>query len=66
MEVRFGYQHALNGLALQLNPREAKKITSLFGVIGIKRERLEQLSSDSTSPFMEATALSGGPHSAIG
>ena len=43
---KYEYQHAINGFALELSAEEAKKFSSMDGVLSVQKEKFEQLLTD--------------------
>ncbi|WP_217639065.1 S8 family serine peptidase [Colwellia chukchiensis] len=43
---KYEYQHAINGFALELSADEAKKLSSMEGVLSVQKEKYEQLLTD--------------------
>lgn len=61
MRVRYEYQHAFNGFAVELSPEEAKALASVDGVKNVERERYEVLDTDVGPQWINAQKIWRGP-----
>ncbi|MCZ6616532.1 MAG: S8 family serine peptidase [Gammaproteobacteria bacterium] len=61
IDVKFTYQHALNGVAMVLTPGEAESVASMPGVKTVSRERFEVPLTDAGPEFIDAPFILTGP-----
>ncbi len=57
--VKFKYQHAFNGMAIELSPQDAKMMAGLPGVKSVTREKFERLLTDAGPQWINAPAIWG-------
>ena len=57
LNVKYKYQHAFNGVAMELTPEQAASIARLPNVKSIAPERMEKLDTDVGPQFIKAQAI---------
>ena len=65
LDVRHEYQHAFNGVAVELQPDEAKALRSMDGVKNVSRERFEVMDTDVGPQWIKADRIWKGAHSQV-
>lgn len=63
VNVKYKYQHAFNGVAMELNQQEAKILAALPNVISVSKERIEYLLTDVGPKWIGADKIWQGSHS---
>lgn len=61
LNVKFDYQHALNGLAVEISAEEAKTMQAMPGVKNVSRERFEVPLTDAGPQWINAPSIWTGP-----
>ncbi len=61
LNVKFNYQHAFNGMAMELTRDEAKMVGALPQVVKITKERFEYPTTDAGPQWIGADAIWGNP-----
>ncbi|MBA3564764.1 MAG: S8 family serine peptidase [Gammaproteobacteria bacterium] len=59
-EVKFTYQHALNGFAMRMTQQDAMQVAGIPGVKRIERERIHELDTDRGPIFIGAPGVWDG------
>lgn len=57
LNVRYTYQHAFNGIAVQLTPAEADELRAAPGVISVTREQVQNLQTDVGPQWIKANQV---------
>ena len=63
LTVKYKYQHAFNGVAMEINQQEAKMLATLPNVISVSKERIEYLLTDVGPKWIGADKIWQGSHS---
>ena len=61
INVSYTYQHALNGVAIELTPEEAESVAGMPGVKSVSRERMEVPLTDAGPAFIGAPSIWTNP-----
>ncbi|ARD44861.1 S8 family serine peptidase [Colwellia sp. PAMC 21821] len=63
IDVKYKYQHAFNGVAMELDQQEAKALATLPNVISVTQERIEYPLTDAGPAWIGADKIWQGSHS---